>query len=746
LLKDIAAMDNTIPMKTPRVTVKTDASKRVRQKSDTKSNSRLLMVQEIVPMVTNIASAQLDDFSNRLAEEFYKLADQALRPEDAQISFDAHQLIKRNILTFYKLASGKINAALALEVSIFNTKKRLTKDEIELEQNSALQNFEEVESNFLLRHLSQSLEVISAESLVTLNILIGQVLYRTPIDVSQNPFRPEIFVRAIFQAWKELDPNPDSHLIVLRLLQPTMFLQLTSIYEDINQELMAQGIVPDKNTNTVGKFASINLKRTMSIADRDPYLLDKLRYVFSGKCRLSSANEVQNTNESDTPFTNENVIEEEFPSLGNLDKATIDFQFFETLIELQRDFSASFIEIESFSSSIRETLNETSANNLTVVERNKVELLARIFDYVFSDHSLRSDIKCLIAHLQIPLLRVALLDEEFFFREDHPARMLINILGSSGLILDGKDHLSDPLLEIMGDVIDRVQSEFDEQIELFSDVVADLEYFLKEEEIKAEIAISEPVQNALNAEKMRVSRELAEHDVGIRLETGEVAGFLETFFLEQWIRILTIAHSVKEEKPHTLENALKTMDDLIWSLKPKNSAKERQELISKLPSMLALLNAWLNAIRWDEPDRVIFFSKLAERHALMARAPLELSPRRQLEIAVNIAQRASNRRLDRFVQKKIVQTNEEALKQVDSLERGMWSDFTNEDETVSRFKLTWVSPKRTSFIFANRQGFDTFSITAEELVELCGQGMVTTVLEDAIMDRALVFSLRNLPL
>jgi hypothetical protein len=278
----------------------------------------------------------------------------------------------------------------------------------------------------------------------------------------------------------------------------------------------------------------------------------------------------------------------------------------------------------------------------------------------------------------------------------------------------------------MGDVIDRVQSEFDEQIELFSDVVADLEYFLKEEEIKAEIAISEPVQNALNAEKMRVSRELAEHDVGIRLETGEVAGFLETFFLEQWIRILTIAHSVKEEKPHTLENALKTMDDLIWSLKPKNSAKERQELISKLPSMLALLNAWLNAIRWDEPDRVIFFSKLAERHALMARAPLELSPRRQLEIAVNIAQRASNRRLDRFVQKKIVQTNE--------------------DETVSRFKLTWVSPKRTSFIFANRQGFDTFSITAEELVELCGQGMVTTVLEDAIMDRALVFSLRNLPL
>lgn len=740
-------MDTTIPMKTTRVREKPETSKRFLPISDKKSASRLLMLQEIVPLVTSIVSAQLDDFSNRLADELYKLADQALRPEDAQISFEAHQLIKRNILPFYKLASGKINAALTLEVSVFNTKKRQTKDELELEQNSAIQNFEEVESRFLLRHLSQALEVKSAESLVTLNILIGQVLYRTPIDVSQNPFRPEIFVRAIDQAWRELDANPDSHLLVLRLLQPDMFLQLTTIYEDINQELMARGIVPDKNANTIGKFASSNLKRTMSIADRDPYLLDKLRYVFSGKCRLTPTNDVANSNDIEAAFANIDFSKvEEIPELDDLDKASVDSQFFETLIEIQRDFSANFVEVETFSSSIRETLNEDSASNLAIVERNKIELLARIFDFIFSDHSLRSDIKCLIAHLQIPLLRVALLDEEFFFREEHPARTLINMLGSSGLILDGKDHLNDPLLEVIGDVIDRVQAEFDEQIDLFSDVVADLEYFLKEEELKAEIAISEPVQNALNAEKMRIARELAAHDVGIRLETGEIAGFLETFLLEQWIRILTIAHSVKEEKPHALENALKTMDDLIWSLKPKNNAVERQELISKLPSMLALLNAWLNAIRWDEPDRVIFFSKLAERHALMARAPLELSPRRQLEIAVNIAQRASNRRLDRFVQKKVMQTNEEALKQVDSLERGMWLDFTKEDESVSRFKLTWVSPKRTSFIFANRQGFETFSITSEELVELCGQGMVTTVMEDAIMDRALVFSLRNLPL
>jgi hypothetical protein len=162
--------------------------------------------------------------------------------------------------------------------------------------------------------------------------------------------------------------------------------------------------------------------------------------------------------------------------------------------------------------------------------------------------------------------------------------------------------------------------------------------------------------------------------------------------------------------------------------------------------MLTLLNAWLNAIRWDEPDRVLFFSKLAERHASMARAPLELSPRRQLEIAVNIAQRASNRRLDRFVQSKIGQEEDEAKRQVDELERGMWLDFTRPDEQVYRFKLAWISPKRTSFIFTNRQGYEAFSISAEDLVNQCREGLVTTIMANSLVDRALAYALRELPL
>lgn len=719
--------------------------------------ARLLLLQGMVPIATNLASSQLEAFANRLVDELGRLSDQAVRPEDAKVALDAQTLLKRNNAVFYRLVAAQINLALSKEVSIFNTKKKARKEDLYLDNTA--QTYEQMEERILLRHASQSLDVTSAEALVMLNTLIGRVLNRMPIDVSQNPFRPELFVNAVYAAWKELDPNMASHLVILRQLQPQVFIQLTPILEEINRELMAKGIHPESGSVNDGATILQAFLPATSIS-QNPVMQQKLRKVFSGDVELAPIS-LEDAPASFLDLNDERAVLDQTleaqTTQDNFDKEVVDKQFFQDLIEMQKNlatpdqdviYDADFEEATrglgslTLETNLRRLLKTRTALKLGVVERNAIELLARIFDFIFADQTLRDDIKRLIAQLQIPMLRVALSDIDFFMRESHPARTLMDILGSSGMVLDAE---RDPLLEKIGDIVERVQSEFNEQIDMFSDVVSDLETFLKEEEQRAQEAISQPVQTALSEEKMRIAREFAEHDVAIRVETGEVAGFLENFLQEQWIRILTIAHSVKDEKPHALENALKTMDDLIWSLKPKNSAEERKELIAKLPSMLTLLNAWLNAIRWDEPERVLFFSKLAERHAAMARAPLELSPRRQLEIAVNIAQRASNRRLDRLVHTKQTQLEDEASKQVEELDIGMWLDFSDAFDTVTRYKLAWISPKRTSFIFTNRQGGGAFSISAEELTRRCREGDVTNVVVNSLLDRALGFALRDVP-
>lgn len=714
------------------------------KKGEFSSSSRLLILQGLIPITAHLVSSQLDAFSVRLTDALFKLSDQTLRPEEAASSFNAYQLLKRNNTTFYRLVAAHINAALTKEVSLINAKKKEKKEE---RQDFSLVTFEEMESKVLIRNLSQALEINNAEQLVALNIRIGNVVRRTPINVAQNPFRPEIFVRAVYQAWMEFDATPESHHLVLRLLQPALFLKLQPILEGVNDALIARGILPDLSDVYRNKPKRKDNMRSDYISDRDPYLHDKLRSIFSGKVSPSA----QQQTRSGLQWTGRGhgggsgAGGYSADGVGNADTVLVDRQFFDYLTSIQRMVQSNEVIQALQQSPLRQLSQQAAPDSLTQVDQSTIELLARIFDFVFNDASIPEDVKNLISQLQIPTLKVALLDKDFFFNESHPARALIDALAKSSVLFNTESHEEDPLYQMIEGIVDRVQQEFDEQIDLFSDVVADFEAFLKEEEEKAQVAISRPVELALRQEKMRLAREFAEHDVAIRVDTGEVAGFLEAFLLEQWIRILTIAHSVKDRKPHALENALKTMDDLIWSLKSKSSAEERKLLITKLPAMLSLLNAWLNAIKWDEPERVIFFSKLAERHAAIARAPLEFSPRRQLEIAVNIAQRASERRLDRHVQDLIVQPVDEWSEQVDVLDRGVWLNFAPENDPSGRYKLAWVSPKRTRYIFTNRQGQDAFSLSSEELVSKFRENHVMQIVVDSVVDRALVEALRDPP-
>lgn len=713
--------------------------------SEFSSSSRLLMLQSLVPVATNLVSSQLEAFSSRLTDALFKISDQTLQPEEAASSFQACQLLKRNQTTFYRLLASQIPAMLMKEVSVINTRKRL-KDNHDIKDIS-LVTFEEMENKVLTNNLTKSLEVNSAEKLVELNCRIGLVMKRTPITVSQNPFRPEIFVNAVLQAWMELESTTVTPHLIIRIMQPDLFLNLSLVYQGLNDALAERGIVVDTDAvKRENKKRHAPLK-SEDLDSRDPYLQNKLRNIFFPQAPKDSnqsgsfgavAQEGSGQSGRNQPWA--------YASAGGAaDTVTIDRQFFDYLTGLQKQIQQNQPEQPEDRSHLRRLSQEASAGELTHIDQNTIELLARIFDYVFSDVSIPEEIKSLIGQLQIPTLKVALLDKDFFFKENHPARVLIDTLAKSSVLLGNDATNDDPLYQMIEGIVDRVQQDFDQQIELFSDVVADLEAFLKSEEEQTEEAISEPVEQALKQEKMRLAREFAENDVAIRTDTGEVAGFVEEFLRKQWIRILTIAHNVKEEKPNALENALRTMDDLIWSLKPKNTSEERKELVSKLPAMLTLLNAWLNAIKWDEPDRVLFFSKLAERHAAIARAPLELSPRRQLEIAVNIAQRASEKRLNRHFVDQSEQETDEWGQMVEGLERGVWFDFTTTAGVTNRFKLAWVSPKRTRYIFTNRQGHDSFSISREELLVQLRNGDTMVVSSESIVDRALVEALRDPP-
>jgi hypothetical protein len=703
------------------------------------ASSRHALFQNLVSLVSVLSAEQIEDFSEKLQQALLHLSEQSVKPTEAEASFNGFNYLRKNASVFHSSFVRELEALLAEEIRLIQ-QDRVSAAEAD-NPDLSLVTFEEMENKVLLGNVAQAIELSIDDTLSALNLRIGWMREREEMATADNPFRPQVFVQALYNAWRTIDPAPESHKVMLHLLGPELFLPLNSILGRVNEALVERSILPDlaaayrkkKAENKVGLPPP-------KVEKRDQSKYDKVRdwLLSAGKKKSSAGAGTDDLNVPDLFSLTEGGSNWN----ANTISVKVGPRMFVYLNSLQSQIDQLEAEgkldpVPHSAASLRKVKEQAPPGMLTAVDENTIELLANILDYVFQEKSIPAEIKKLLGQLQIPLLKAALLDKKFFVKDDHPARRLVDTLAKCSLALDRQKGYDDPLYKMLEQIVGRVQKEFDRQMGLFDDAVSGIESLLDTDGKQSQDELAKPIAEALRQEKISKAKEAAKHDVAIRLETGEVASFVETFLETQWVRILTLAHSGKDKKPDVLAKALKTMDDLIWSVKPKASPEQRKELISRLPSILAMLNAWLNAIKWHEPERVTFFSTLAERHAAIVRMQPETSSRHQIEIAVNIAEKASARRLRRRASESGKPIQDEFQQIVEGLEEGRWLDFARNNGETARLNLAWISPERTRFIFTNRQGEEPSLFTDEELAQALRGKKASLVAVDSIVERAL---------
>ncbi len=382
-------------------------------------------------------------------------------------------------------------------------------------------------------------------------------------------------------------------------------------------------------------------------------------------------------------------------------------------------------------------------------EEHTLDLLSRIFETVLLDENIPQETRELIRFLQVPVLKAALLDQNFFFEEMHPARRMIDLLSRMGW--EQRQAPDDPVVQAMRRGVDRIGREPGAEPQAFAEAVAEVEAQLAAEERAVEAAIAQPIARATKLEKQNVAGRSARQAVQLRLGEGELIATVSAFLEKRWVDVLTFAYMIDEERPGAVDNATQTMDELIWTVKPKATQEQRKALIAKLPPLLTTLNKWLDAIKWQDADRLQFFAELAECHLQIVRAPIELSPERQLELAVEAAQQDALRRIAQEQALAVQEANareaqapqDEAVLTVDELERGMRLEFKERDGSLRKVKLAWVSPLRTLFIFSGAARQESFSLPAEKLVEAVRSGSIRVLTVEGVVGRVLTEAMQE---
>jgi hypothetical protein len=665
----------------------------------------------------------------------------------------------------------------------------------------SLIDVDEVHRILLLDRVAQRFNNRFEPLLTPLSTKLAALVGDETVSLSQNPFRPLVLLKGFMLGWEngELDPQVTEHLV--DALEPGHFIDLAPLYTDLINMLTQAGVQATtvhrirKAPSSPSNFAPLSAPAPLgaahqvtqtgahdqsnqggqgaapggpsvgtgpaltppgnrpgwaALAPTGQQIVQQVRNFLQrlGVGRAASAGTEgfeMSGEDGDAPGHGASIAIPADPALlqylGAMQAGAgrgSQFQFLQD--ELEEGQSPA-----PHRNVLRQLRAQPAFQDAQELDRGTVDALAEVFDYVFADGAIPPQLKVIIGRLQIPVLRAAMMDRDFFLSTEHPARKLVDTLASASVTWTPEKGEEDPLYLRIEGTVQRVLHEFDDDLALFSVLLAEFTEFLFECEQQVDVHIEPVTQKENNQEQLNAALAHADEIVHARITALPadlpLAPFLKPFLAIQWRQVIALAWMTEDSHAGHWNHTLDTMDQLIWSTQPKTTSEERQKLVALLPDLVRTLNAELDSIHWEGEDRGNFTRRLIATHMLAIRmkaaAPLDTQGAALEESAGEEAMQA----LDERRAIKLAEQDQSQMDEFDAnaqlLTRGVWFEKVSPDTPPFRCRLSWVSPMRTRFLFTNREGFDAFVLSEREVAAMLRRHELQMLDQAPIVERAL---------
>jgi hypothetical protein len=253
--------------------------------------------------------------------------------------------------------------------------------------------------------------------------------------------------------------------------------------------------------------------------------------------------------------------------------------------------------VEQATTALRQRTSALKKAASTSAEKATIEIVALMFQSILAEDRIPPTVRVWFARLQMPVLRVAITEPEFFGSLQHPARRLIDRMGSCVLGFDVA--VSGNAMEIEIKRIVQVIEQYPETGRRVFQLVYDefqkfLSKFLSENGSAARVvSIAQQVeQKETMAIQFTIEMRSMLNDMPVREEIRE-------FLFKIWAEVLAIAamcNGPQHEQTVTLKRAAA---DLVWAASAKPNRADRAKVIADLPKLLQLLRLGMGMLAID---------------------------------------------------------------------------------------------------------------------------------------------------
>lgn len=226
----------------------------------------------------------------------------------------------------------------------------------------------------------------------------------------------------------------------------------------------------------------------------------------------------------------------------------------------------------------------------TPEERATIEIVALLFQSILTEERIPATVRVWFARLQMPVLRVAVSEPDFFATVDHPARRLIDRMGACVMGFDSAmAKVGEALEKEIKRVVQVVEAYPDTGRRVFQTVLTEFEKFLEHYFKEENEATKKGVSLAQQVEQRETLA--IQYTIELRRMLNEVPvqEGVRQYLFHVWADVLAttaVRYGGHSDQTKAMKRAAA---DLIWSASAKVTREERAEVIRRLPNLLKAL-------------------------------------------------------------------------------------------------------------------------------------------------------------
>ncbi|MGE6687020.1 DUF1631 domain-containing protein [Stutzerimonas stutzeri] len=689
-------------------------------------------------------------------DSLFEIADRATSNVEQNAFFEAmrdlrmkRRNIERGFLQQLFEAFAKLNQ--------YEIGKPPAMDEVSFDSLSLVQN-DDLEASVAVDTMVAKVMSRAAQPLGHLTTRMNALISKK-LDDKSNPLGPHALCDYFIEASSSLGVEIKVKLIIFKLFEKYVLGDLDQLYAEANQTLVAAGILPElqsaapRRQQRPGAPAgshtpSAPLGHAVHADEGLQEAAFSALHSLLSELRGSSALPARNIPNDAIPISSGDLLRLLSHMQTRAPQTVDDF-------DLQQQLGSLLSRVSAKSGKSR-VVGE--------IDDDVINLVSMLFEFILDDRTLPDSLKALIGRLQIPLLKVAVLDKTFFSRGSHPARRLLNEIASAAMGWGDQDEAHrDSLYQKIEQIVARLLNDFVDDPAIFSELLADFLAFIGDERRRSELLEQRTRDAEEGRAKAEIARQEVEYALNQRLLGKTLPEVVVRLLQEAWSKVLLLTCLKHGTQSEEWQAALDTMDDLVWSVTPHEDDESRARLLELVPSLLKALRDGLVSAAFDPFSTGSFFTQLEALHVqtlqrfqqpqndpdeidlngdCAAQITADTAPT-MVEVVDEIVLLAPGESREQEPEISLPD-NDQALIQVDNLRVGSWVEFQEDEEHKLRCKLAAVIKPTGKYIFVNRTGMKVLEKTRMGLATEFQRGAIRLLNDTLLFDRALESVIGNL--